>query len=71
MLNVVITDRRSKPKNVQITCKLRFPFLQPPVIQRDTRARGTPGKRVTGKTGSQVRILFSPRSKRKGFKAPR
>ena len=23
-------------------------------------ARGTPGKRVTGKTGSQVRILFSP-----------
>ena len=22
--------------------------------------RGTPGKRVTGKTGSQVRILFSP-----------
>ena len=24
--------------------------------------RGTPGKRVTGKTGSQVRILFSPQT---------
>ena len=26
--------------------------------------RGTPGKRVAGKTGSQVRILFSPQRKR-------
>ena len=51
--------REKRANNVQKRC----PIMRNELKERCSSGwRGTPGKRVTGETGSQVRILFSPQS---------
>ena len=53
--------REKRANNVQKCCPIKRNELKE---RCSSGWRGTPGKRVTGETGSQVRILFSPQEER-------